>query len=85
MKTKTKYETAPQGIGSAILSSLPVKDILPPPEELVKKEESVKITIALSKKSVEFFRNIAAREGVPYQSMIKSLIDRYVSYYHDSR
>ncbi len=32
-----------------------VKDFLPPPSELVARDETVKVTLALSKDSVEFF------------------------------
>jgi len=81
MKKRTKYEEAPEGVGEAIKSSRRVKDILPPPDKLVKKEETVKVTISLSKRSVNFFKEISKREGIPYQSMIKSLIDRYADYY----
>lgn len=55
-----------------------VKDFLPPPSELVPREETVKVTLALSKESVEFFKERAKRNKVPYQRMIRSLVDQYV-------
>ncbi|MBA2657149.1 MAG: hypothetical protein H0U70_09240 [Tatlockia sp.] len=36
---------------------------LPPPDQLVLKEETVKVTLALTKESVDFFKEIA-REKV---------------------
>jgi hypothetical protein len=36
-----------------------IKDFLPAPEDLVLKEETVKVTLSLSKESVEFFKNTA--------------------------
>jgi hypothetical protein len=43
----------------------------------VLKEDGVKVTISLSKKSVAFFKAHAARSKVPYQRMIRSLLDTY--------
>jgi predicted DNA binding CopG/RHH family protein len=60
-----------------------VEDFLPPPEQLVPKEDGVKITISLSKRSVEFFKAHAARSRVPYQKMIRSLLDGYASRYQE--
>lgn len=34
-----------------------ISDFLPSPEELALKDETVKVTIALSKTSVDFFKN----------------------------
>ncbi len=56
-----------------------VKDFLPPPHELVLRDDKVKITIALSKSSVRFFKRMARQNRTQYQKMIRSLIDHYVS------
>ena len=77
MSKETKYRNAPEHIAEAIKASEVVTDFLPPPEELVRREEQVKITINLSRRSVDFFKRAAADEGVPYQAMIKNLLDRY--------
>ncbi len=58
-----------------------VRDFLPPPEELVFREDTVKVTIALSKDSVAFFKRQAAMHHTPYQKMIRRLIDQYVAAY----
>lgn len=58
-----------------------VPDFLPPPENLVFREEGVKVTIALSKRGVEFFKNEAARHHTRYQQMIRRLLDAYAQHY----
>ena len=55
-----------------------VKDFLPPPSQLVPREETVKVTLALSKESVAFFKEAAEKNHVPYQRMIRHLVDQYV-------
>jgi len=50
-----------------------IKDFLPRPEDLVLKEDNVKITLTLSKKSVDFFKHEAKKLDTPYQLMIRSL------------
>jgi predicted DNA binding CopG/RHH family protein len=54
-----------------------IRDFLPPPAELAFREETVKVTIALSRASVEFFKQEAARNQVSYQRMIRRLLDEY--------
>ena len=72
MSERTKYTDEPMGKVEVI------PDFLPPPEELAFREEGVKVTLALSKKSVEFFKSQASRHGTQYQRMIRRLLDRYV-------
>jgi predicted DNA binding CopG/RHH family protein len=54
-----------------------IPDFLPPPSELVYREDTVKVTIALSRSSVEFFKREAAKHQVSYQKMIRRLLDEY--------
>jgi hypothetical protein len=54
-----------------------VDDFLPPPSELVFREDTEKVTIALSKRSVDFFKKEARLNGTQYQRMIRALLDRY--------
>ncbi len=75
MKKRTKYTDEP--IGKVRV----VRDFLPPPEELAFREEAVKVTLALSRRSVEFFKAEAARHGTQYQKMIRRLLDRYAAHY----
>ena len=58
-----------------------VPDFLPPPDELAFRDEGVKVTIALSKRSVEFFKSHAAKNQTQYQRMIRQLLDAYVDAY----
>jgi predicted DNA binding CopG/RHH family protein len=58
-----------------------VEDFLPPPEKLILKHKPVKITITLSQDSVDFFKQVAHKEHVPYQKLIRALLDRYASQY----
>jgi predicted DNA binding CopG/RHH family protein len=50
----------------------------PSPEELAYREESIKVTISLSKKSIEFFKTEATKHHTQYQRMIRQLLDAYV-------
>ncbi len=71
MKTKIKYTDEPLGKLKI------VDDFLPPPEKLVFKEDNVKVTITLSKSSVDFFKKEAKKQHVQYQKMIRRLLDLY--------
>lgn len=55
-----------------------ISDFLPSPAELAFREEGVKVTLALSKKSIEFFKAEASRHHTQYQRMIRRLLDAYV-------
>ena len=58
-----------------------VSDFLPRPEELIMPEETVKITIALKRSSVDFFKHKAHKCHTKYQKMIRELVDRYAAQY----
>jgi hypothetical protein len=73
MKSKVKYSDAPMG------KLRLVDDFLPAPEDLVFKEDNVKITMALSKSSVDFFKAEARKHHTSYQAMIRRLVDLYAS------
>lgn len=72
MSAKIKYTDEP--IGKVIV----VSDFLPSPEELAYRDEGVKVTLALSRKSVEFFKAEASKHHTQYQRMIRRLLDSYV-------
>ncbi len=82
MKKKIKYTELPPG-GEPIGELEIIEDFLPPPEELVFKEDNAKVTIALSRSSVEFFKKEAKKHHTQYQKMIRNLLDEYVAR-HDS-
>ena len=54
-----------------------VEDFLPPPDALVPREENVKVTLSLSRRSVDYFKRAAKTRRVPYQRMIRALVDAY--------
>lgn len=74
MKKKIKYTNEPMEFKI-------VSDFLPPPEKLSLKEENIKVTIILSKSSLEFFKKWAERQQGHYQSMIRKVLDHYVAHY----
>ena len=72
MSAKIKYTDEPLGKVQVI------PDFLPAPAELAYREESVKVTLALSKTSIEFFKSEATKHHTQYQRMIRRLLDAYV-------
>ena len=54
-----------------------IKNFLPPPDRLVLRESNVKVTLSLSQRSVDFFKREGAKRRVPYQRMIRALVDAY--------
>ena len=54
-----------------------VAGMLPPPDQLVPLDDTVKVTFAPSHHSVAFFEREAAKQRVPYQQMIRALVDAY--------
>jgi predicted DNA binding CopG/RHH family protein len=61
-----------------------VDDFLPSPENLVFKEENVKVTITLSKSSVDFFKKAAKKHHTQYQKMIRRLLDQYTTHHSNN-
>ncbi len=72
MNEKIRYTNEPMGKIEI------VRDFLPSPAELAFREDGVKVTLALSRKSVDFFKSEAARHHTQYQRMIRRLLDSYV-------
>jgi predicted DNA binding CopG/RHH family protein len=75
MKKKIKYTN--ETLGNIEV----VRDFLPSPDELVMKDNTVKVTLNLSKSSVEFFKDLASKSETKYQKVIRNLLDQYVSRY----
>ena len=72
MSAKRKYSTGP--IDEVEI----LDDFLPSPAELAFREDTVKVTITLSKSSVAFFKEKAEEHHTAYQKMIRNLLDSYV-------
>jgi hypothetical protein len=73
MKKKIRYTDEP--LGDVRI----VDDFLPSPGELAFNEEQVKVTIGLSRNSIEFFKKQAKKHRTQYQKMIRRLLDIYVA------
>jgi predicted DNA binding CopG/RHH family protein len=60
-----------------------VEDFLPPPDalvlrkNLVLRENNVKVTLSRSRRSIDYFKRAARQRRVPYQRMIRALVDAY--------
>ena len=72
MKNKINYANEP-------IEARVVSDFLPKPENLVLKEAKTRVTLTLTKKSLEFFKSAAKEHNASYQAMIRQLIDFYVA------
>jgi hypothetical protein len=79
MNKNIKYTSEPLGKLQV------VPDFLPRPEDLVFRDEGVKVTIALSRRSVDFFKTEARRHNTQYQRMIRRLLDAYAEHHSRSR
>lgn len=76
MKKEIKYTNEPMG------KLRIVRDFLPSPEELVLKGENVKVTLSLSKSSIEFFKHMAKEHHTHYQKMIREVLDIYTAHFN---
>jgi hypothetical protein len=79
MSEKIRYTDEPLG------NLKVVPDFLPRPEDLVFRDEGIKVTIALSKRSVEFFKSEALKHNTQYQRMIRRLLDAYAEHHSERR
>jgi predicted DNA binding CopG/RHH family protein len=75
MKNKKKDNDMPIGKVTEI------PDFLPPPEELILPEKTVKVTILLNESSINAFKVFAKKHHTQYQKLIRNLIDKYVKEY----
>ena len=72
MKNKINYSNEP-------IEARIVSDFLPKPENLILKEKKTRVTLALTDKSLDFFKDAAKKNKASYQAMIRQLIDYYVA------
>lgn len=78
MGKKIVYTDEPMKIGKML------EDFLPPPDQLVKRNDTVKITLELTRESLDFFKLQAKKSHVPYQRMLRGLIDNCAKAYQKS-
>ena len=75
MKKKVKDKNEPYGR----LARTP--DFLPPPEDLIPSEETIKITVAIDSKTLKFFKEYANKSGLKYQRIIREVLKGYARRY----
>jgi predicted DNA binding CopG/RHH family protein len=83
MNKKTIYTSAPEDFSEAIKTGENVYDFLPPPDQLIRKNPKIKVTITLNSRSVEFFKKYAKKNNVKYQTMINEVLDQYAQKYNE--
>ncbi len=81
MKKKVIYTDAPKDTVKSLLEGKRVYGLIPPPEQLIKKNPKTKVTITLNDSSVEFFKEQAKKNDTKYQVMINEVLDKYVKEY----
>ena len=74
-ENRTKDENEPRGQLTAI------PDFLPSPERLLPREETIKITIALDRRTLKFFKASANKAGLKYQRIIREVLKSYAMKY----
>ncbi len=77
MKRKIKIRDRNEPYGKLT----PIPDFLPPPEELLPREETIKITVAIDEKTLKFFKNYAKTSGLKYQRIIREVLKGYARRY----
>lgn len=60
-----------------------IPDFLPAPDQLILKDDTVKVTLALTKASVDYFKKKAKLHHTQYQKMIRALLDKYVHHFEE--
>lgn len=78
-KDDANYQDAPADVEQALRSGQRIEDSLPPPEELLRKKQSV--TIRLDADIVEWFKD----QGGQYQTLINEVLRRYKDHFGGRR
>ena len=78
-RDESNYTDAPEEIEASLKSATPLEDALPPPDELIRKKQSV--TIRLDTDIVEWFKE----QGGQYQTLINEVLRRYKEHFGDRR
>jgi hypothetical protein len=62
-----------------------IKDFLPSPQQLATRGKRVKVSVEISKSSLDFFRQQAGRSKMQAKNMIGTLLDVYATQYGHSQ
>ena len=85
MKKKIRYTDAPREIQESLERAVDVTEEFNArfpqfsPSALAAKKPTTKVTLTLGLDAVVFFKAQAKKLGVPYQRMIRNLVDRYAA------
>ena len=79
MKKKIKYTEEPIKMGRR------VGDFLPSPAEIALKERTKRVTINLNEGSLQIFKKEASRLAIPYQKLLRTVVDLYAYRYLASK
>ena len=78
-RDERNYSVAPADIEQSLRNARLLEDTLPPPEELIRKKQS--ITIRLDTDIVEWFKE----QGGQYQTLINEVLRRYKDHFGNRR
>ena len=81
MTSTINYTDAPGDVEDALDIATVVNNLLPSPEELVRKTEKEKITIAVDKHSLELYKKYAKKHNAKYQPMMDGVLSAYAEKY----
>lgn len=73
----SNYTDAPDDVRESFDDPIFVNDLLPSPEEFVRKTKKEKITIAVDKDSLELYKQYAKKHDAKYQSMMNGVLSSY--------
>ncbi|OGJ85667.1 MAG: hypothetical protein A2268_16840 [Candidatus Raymondbacteria bacterium RifOxyA12_full_50_37] len=80
MSKNKGYSEAPPDVAAELERSVTVKDFLPSPDEIaavLKKEETIPVTMKLKKRTVERYKRYAREKGIKYQTFVSAILDNY--------
>lgn len=80
MKMHKKIKYTDEHIGKVKI----ISDFLPSPDNLVMKEDTEKVTLTLTKSSIDFFKKAAKENHTQYQKMIRNLLNHYAMRHHET-
>ncbi len=75
--SNANYTNAPDDVRESLEDPIFVNDLLPSPEEFVRKAKKEKITIAIDKDSLELYKRYANKHNAKYQTMINGVLSAY--------
>lgn len=77
MSGTINYSDAPEDIEESLDRAVIIDDFLPAPEQLFRKVEKERITIAIDKENLDRFRRYAKAHDTKYQTMINGVLSSY--------